>query len=501
VNPTPPARASRRDLIAGVSVGLVLIPQSMAYAELAGLPAQHGLYAAAFAPLAMAPLASSPYLQTGPGALTCLLTLGALVPLAPAGSPRFVALAALLALVVGIIRALVGLLRAGPIAYLLSRPVMDGFTTGAGILILSTQIPGALGVGGLYGRTLEGAWEALAHPGDWHRGALALTGLTLVLMLGARRRHPRFPGVLVAVVAGIVATDWLGYTGPTLGAIPARFPRPDLALPWGSLHLLLIPGGVIALAGFAEVTSISRTFAAIDRQVWNPSREFVAQGAANLASCLVSGMPVGGSFARSGLNRLAGARSRWSGAFAGLTVLAFLPAATLLSALPRAVLSGIVIASVVSLVRFRPLLRLFRFAQLQGIAGVSTLILTLALAPHVEWAVIAGVGMALGIHYWRESQVRVRVQQVGPTVVLRPSGVLWFGSAPSLESAITEAVSAHDDIERVELDLTGVGRVDYSGAEMLRTVRREVLSAGLSWGLTHVPAHARRVLEGVLGPI
>ncbi len=306
------------DLIAGLSVALILIPQSLALADLAGLPAYHGLYAAVLPLLVAAFFVSSPYLQTGPVAITSLLTFGALSSMALAKSPDFVALAALLAIVVGLARVGLGLARAGFLAHFMSHAVLVGFTTGAAILIIASQLPTALGAQPPAGKLLVQAWWALAHPGSWELASIALGGLTIVLVLGGRRLHALFPGVLVAVAIGLAFSLLTGYTGPSVGAIPSGLPPFTLDLPWRALPALLVPGGVIALVGFAEPAAIARTFAAQDRQRWSPDREFISQGMANLAAGVSGGFPVGGSFGRSFVTRLAGGKTRWSGAITGL---------------------------------------------------------------------------------------------------------------------------------------------------------------------------------------
>ncbi|MBT8477976.1 MAG: sodium-independent anion transporter, partial [Gemmatimonadetes bacterium] len=397
---------STRDIVAGISVALVLVPQSMAYADLAGLPAHYGLYAAALPPIVAAFFASSPYLQTGPVALTSLLTLGALSVLATPGSQTYIALAALLALVVGVARIIVGVVKEGRISYLMSRPVLQGFTIAAALLIVGSQLPGALGVSPPIEGVIPRAWWALSHPGDWEAASVVLAVMTGLLILGGRRIHPLVPGVLVATLIGIGFSVLTGYSGPIVGAVPAGLPPLPRDVPWSQLPLLLIPGGVIALVGFAEAASISRTFAVMDRRPWDPNREFISQGVANVAAALSSGFPVGGSFSRSSLNHLAGARSRWSGAVTGLAVLLFLPLAGILAPLPRAVLSGIVIAAVLGLIRLPALASLWRLSKPQALAAWTTFALTLILAPRIELAVVIGILLSLGIHAWREMKVR-----------------------------------------------------------------------------------------------
>ena len=228
-----------RDLVAGLSVALVAIPQGMAYAELAGLPSHHGLYAVALPLVAAAFFASSPYLQTGPVATTALLTFGALVPLAEPGSAEFIALAALLAVVVGVARTLVGLLRTGWISYLLSRPVLEGFMSGAAVLILASQLPGAVGAEALEGGILSNAFWTLSHPADWELASLALSAGTVAVILGARRVHRRIPGVLIAGGAAMLFSNLTDYQGALVGSVPAGLPPLTFALPWARLPTLV----------------------------------------------------------------------------------------------------------------------------------------------------------------------------------------------------------------------------------------------------------------------
>lgn len=479
-------------------MALVLIPQAMAYADLAGLPAHIGLYAAALPPIAAAFFASSPYLQTGPVALTALLTLGALSPLAPAGSAGYVGLAAFLALVVGVVRIAVGLIREGRISYLMSRPVLLGFTVAAAILVIATQLPGALGVAPPVEGVVPRAWWSLTHPAAWEPASLVLAVLTAVLVLGGRRLHPLVPGVLIATVVGLGYSVATGYTGPTVGSVPAGLPPVSLDFPWSRLPALVVPGVVIALVGFADAASIARTFAAMDRRPWNPDREFIGQGVANVAAAVTGGFPVGGSFGRSSLNRLSGARSRWSGAVTGITVFLFLPVAGLVAPLPRAVLAGIVIAAVAGLVRFPPLTGLWRLSKPQALAAWATFGLTILLAPRIDLAVLIGILLALGIHAWREMRVRCDSWLEEATLHLSPRGVLWFGSAPQMQQSFMRELAAGREIDRIVLHLGSLGRIDLSGALMLKEFREEMAAGGIAVELRGIPYHARRVLHRTL---
>jgi SulP family sulfate permease len=488
------------DLIAGLSVALILIPQSLALADLAGLPAYHGLYAAVLPLLVAAFFVSSPYLQTGPVAITSLLTFGALSSMALAKSPDFVALAALLAIVVGLARVGLGLARAGFLAHFMSHAVLVGFTTGAAILIIASQLPTALGAPAPAGKLLVRAWWALSYPGSWELASIALGGLTIVLVLGGRRLHALFPGVLVAVAIGLAFSLLTGYTGPSVGAIPSGLPPFTLDLPWRALPALLVPGGVIALVGFAEPAAIARTFAAQDRQRWSPDREFISQGMANLAAGVSGGFPVGGSFGRSFVTRLAGGKTRWSGAITGLAVLAFLPVAGVLAALPRAILGAIIIAAVVKLVQLASLAGIWRFSKPQALIAWLTFAATLVLAPRIDYAVLFGIALSVVVHLWRELLVTVRARFDDDTLTLEPMGVLFFASAPPLDDALIEQLAQHPEASRLVIDLKRLGRIDYTGALAIKSVADEARQAGMEVEIADVPTQSRRLLTRVLGP-
>lgn len=495
----PRDRPRLGDIVAGVSVALVLIPQSLAYAELAGLPAHHGLYAAAVPTIVAALFASSRYLQTGPGAMTSLLTLGVLTTMAPAGNEAFATLAALLALTVGLARIVVGTVKAGWVVYLMSQPVLMGFTSAAALLIIGSQIPTALGIG----VQSQGVWgplvEAMGRLDQVQMSSVFLSALTIVLVLSSRFVHRLFPGVLVAAVIGIVWGSLGGYRGPMVGPIPSTVPPLSFHLPWSRLPSLLIPGIVIALVGFAEVASISRAFAAQDREEWNPDKEFISQGAANLAAAVFGGFPVGGSFSRSAITRLTGGATRWSGAVTGLTVVAFLPVAGIIAHLPKAVLAGIIIGAVTNLARVDQLVRLVSRTWFQaGIAWI-TFALTLALSPRVDLAVLVGITLSILVHLYRESHVEVRADYAAGTVRLTPLGVLYFGSAPRLDLTFMHELAEHPDADRIIVDLGSLGRIDYTGALSLQKLVENAEGAGLDVRFADIPPQARGILTRVFG--
>ena len=203
--------------------------------------------------------------------------------------------------------------------------------------------------------------------------------------------------------------------------------------------------------------------------------------------------PIGGSLGRSALNRMAGARTRWSGAFTGLVVLAALPLMFLVEPLPRAVLGAIVAVVVFKLIRLVAIARLWAISPLQMLIAAGTLLATLATAPRIERGVLIGVALSVVTHLYREMDLSLVAVGDGNRVVVAPRGVLWFGTAHKLEGIVVNAIAAHDDVEALEIDLTGIGRLDYTGAEELRSLCSDIETGGVVVSIVGVPPHAQRI--------
>jgi SulP family sulfate permease len=492
----------RGDMVAGISVAAIAIPQSLAYAEIAGMPVHIGLYAAAIPPIVAAFFASSRYLQTGPVAMTGLLTFGALSSVQTPGTPGWVEAGILLALVVGVVRVLLGLLNAGVLAYLMSQPVLLGFSSAAAILIVASQVEVVLGLeqtsGPLLGRAVSGL---CLRPADWNPTAILVATIAATAVVLGKRVHRLFPAILIVVVAAVLVNRVFELNVETVGTIPEGLPKLGFQLPWNSITSLLIPGIVIAVVGFAEPAAIARTLAAQDRQAWNPDREFLSQGVANIGSALVGSFPVGGSFSRSAVAKLAGAQTRFTGLVGGIIVFAFLPFASLLEALPRAVLGAIVIVATVRLIRLRALFRMIRITWGQSFVAWATFCATLIFSPRVDLGLIVGVVLAVAIHLRRESKLRLESELKDGTLQLIPSGVLYFGSAPGLSQVLIDQLAVHDNdsIDRVIVNLSELGRVDYTGVLELKAFFDDCEAAGLKAGFSEVPEHAVGSLRRALG--
>jgi SulP family sulfate permease len=488
------------DVVGGVSMAFLLVPQALAYARLAGMPPYAGLYAAALPPLAAAFFVSSPYLQTGPTAVTSILVAGGLAGVAAVPeSAEYVLLASLLALIVGIIRLAIGLLKGGQIVYLMSEPVLRGFLAGAALLIVLSQLPDVLGLvapptQSAIGRSI---WM-LRSFASWDPETILMGAATLTVAVVSTRLHPLVPGVLLAAVAGIGYSVVSGFQGRVVGEVPVAIPRFALGFPWGQLPLLVLPGVVIALMGFSEAATIARTYAARERRPWDPDRDFISQGIGNIAAAVSGGFPVGGSFSRSALAHMLGVRTRWSGAITALALLAFVPFAWVLAPLPLAVLGAIVIAAVARLVRLGPILDLWRLSRPQFFVAAGTFLLTVLLSPRIDEAVLLGILLAIGVHLWREFQVRITAWTEGGALHVRPEGVLWFGSAQMLERQVLQHISESPDAYRLVLHMERIGRVDLTASLVLAKLIGDARAAGMEAEVIAIHPLTAKALHRVL---
>lgn len=252
---------------------------------------------------------------------------------------------------------------------------------------------------------------------------------------------------------------------------------------------------MIAVIGSAEAVAISRRYAAQDRHRWEPDRELLGQGLANLAAGFASGYPTGGSLSRSALNRAAGATSRWSGAITGALVLCALPVADVLAPLPRSVLVGLVVAATLPLLDLRVFSRHWKMSPLQTSVAIATFLATLAFARQIERGVLVGVGLAVAVHLWRELRIDLPAQLDATVLHLWPQGVLYYGSAPALQDRIVNVLAQYPQASEVVVHLSGLGRIDLSG---MTAVRSLLDSFDIPVSITDVPAHGRRLSARLL---
>lgn len=493
----------RADAIAGITVALVLIPQSMAYAQLAGLPPRFGLYAAFWPPIVAALFGSSRQLSTGPVAVVSLMTAAALEPLAVAGSEGFLAYAILLAMLVGLFQLCLGLLRLGVLVDLLSHPVVLGFTNAGALIIASSQLDKFFGVSVEKGvQHYETIWNTLVVAVEHSHGfTLAMGLLALAIMIGLMKFAPRVPAVLVAVVVTTLlswVTDFHGAGGGIVGAIPAGLPPFGVPVFDGDIIGQLFSSAVvIALIGFMEAISIAKAMAARSRHRLDANQELIGQGLSNIASGLFSGYPVSGSFSRSAININAGAVSGFSSVIAGLAVGATLLWLTpLLYHLPQVTLAAVIVMAVVRLIQIAPMIHIWKVQRHDGIVALTTFVLTLLLAPHIDYGILAGVGLSLVLFLLRTMRPRLAVLSRYPDGTLRDvaiydlptseyisvirfDGALYFANAGYFENQVLEVEAANPKLRFLIIDGGGISQIDATGEEVLRHLVRRLHDAGI----------------------
>lgn len=485
------AASVRGDVIAGITVALVMVPQSLAYAQLGSLPPHVGLYAALLPAVVGALFGSCGQLSTGPVALTSLLTGASLLPLASPDSPRFLALAVLLALMSGLIQLALGALRLGWLLNLLSHPVLMGFLNAAALVICLSQLPPLLGLSlPQSGRFLADIAAAFSPP-HLPQLAPALFGIgALAALLVLRRAAPRLPGVLVVVAAATALSAWSGFAasgGPVVGAVPSGLPA--FALPsfdFPAIVTLLPTAFVIALVSFMEAASSAKVIAGRTRQAWDQNQELIGQGLAKLAAAFTGGLPVSSSFSRAALNYAAGARSGLSSLVsAAVVLLTLLYLTPLLWHLPKPALAAVILLAVANLLDFGALRRAWRTQRDDGLAGLITFFATLAFAPNIQNGILTGLLLSLALMVYRSMSPRVALLGLHPDgtyrdlerfglshphpqlVILRFDSPLTFVTAATFEDAMLRAARAQPDVRAVVVSAAGINAIDATGLHVL----------------------------------
>ncbi|MFZ8965085.1 MAG: SulP family inorganic anion transporter [Steroidobacteraceae bacterium] len=511
------------DLNAAVIVTIMLIPQSLAYAMLAGLPPEIGLYASILPLVAYALFGTSRTLAVGPVAVVSLMTLTAAGRVAEPGSQAFIEAAIALATLSGGILLLMGLLRLGFIANLLSHPVISGFITASGILIAVGQLKSLLGISASGDTLALLALSLVQHLPDVHLPTLAIglpalaflfwvrKGLKPLLMqLGLPNRPAELiarAGPIMAVAAStaaVVAFDLDAAGVRVVGAVPQSLP--PLGLPGFDAELwqsLLIPALLISTIGFVESVSVAQTLAAKRRQRIQPDQELIGLGAANLASAASGAYPVTGGFARSVVNFDAGAETPAAGAFTAVGIsLAALFLTPFLARLPVATLAATIIVAVLTLVDLKTPVRVWRYSRADFSAMAATILLTLTVS--VEAGVTAGVVLSLALFLWRASRPHVAVVgQVPGTehfrnilrhqvitypniLTLRIDDSLTYLNMRWVEEFLIEELAEHPELEHVVLMCSAVNAIDASALESLEAINQRLVDGGIQLHLSEV---------------
>ncbi|WP_221796104.1 SulP family inorganic anion transporter [Oceanobacter mangrovi] len=492
----------RADLVAGLTGAVMVLPQGVAYALIAGMPAQYGLYGAMVIAALAALFGCSRHMVTGPAAALSIMLLSVLAPLATPGSAQFIEMTLLLTLLAGLIQLGLGLLRAGNLVSYISHTVVVGFTSGAAILIASSQLGHALGLERLAAGSLFEQWQQLLAElplTDWR--SLLIAVATMLATLACKRWVKRIPSMLAGMLAGSLLCWWLDGSQQgvaMVGEISSSWPV--WHLPQWSLETLalLLPGALtVALLGLVEAAAISRSIAIRSGQRIDANQEFIGQGLANTVGSLFSCFAGSGSFTRSGLNYDAGARSPLavvSSAVFLLLILLLWPDIT--RWLPLPAMAGGILLIAWNLFDLQQIRHLRQSDRREWLVFVITLLATLTI--RLEFAVLLGVVVSLLLHLdktARPNVVEVAPLQAGsaelrnaarlglalcPAIrILRIDGPLFFGSADHVQQAIQRCCNQYPNTRQLLLSCTGVNHIDLAGSDMLQQQAERLQQQGI----------------------
>lgn len=481
----------RPDLVAGLTVAVILIPQAIAYALIAELPPQIGLYAAIIASIVAGLWGSSNQLNTGPANAISLLVLSALLPIATPGSPEFLIIAGLLAVLVGVICVLMGLARLGVLVNFVSESVIIGFTAGAGLLISVNQVRHLLRLNVTSSPELA---ETLGQIGiqlpETHWPSVILGLSTIFALIIIRRINPKIPSaLLIMVLAGIlVAAFDLGNQGiKSVGEIPQSLPSLNkiLDIPPGLISQLSSKALAITALTLVETMSVARSIASQTRQRLDSNQEFIGQGLANIASGLFSGYPIGGSFVRSFVNFQSGARTSISNVFAGLIVLfVLLTIGGYAGFIPLPALAGVLILTAISLINKDEILRIWHGPQGDRLIMIATFLATLLIP--IEYAVLIGILLSVGYYLLQTSTPQIRSvlpdsnyeflypdiggDQCPQLSIVEIMGDLYFGAVHHIEEYLLDNLKHNPDQRFLLLRMNSVDIADISGIHALESI-------------------------------
>ncbi len=525
-------KALSGDMLAAVIVTIMLIPQSLAYALLAGLPPEAGLYASIAPIILYAIFGTSRALAVGPVAVVSLMTAVAIGNIAEQGTMGYALAALTLAGLSGVILLVMGLLRLGFLANFLSHPVIAGFITASGILIATSQVKHILGISAGGDTLPEMVWSLAEHltATNWITATIGITATAFLFwvrkslkpLLRRAGLGPRAAdmltkaGPVLAVVVTTLAVWGLNLADQgvkIVGAVPTGLP--PLTLPSFSsdlISLLLLPALLISLIGFVESVSVAQTLAAKKRQRIDPDQELIGLGAANIAAALTGGYPVTGGFARSVVNFDAGAETPAAGIFTAVGLaIAAIALTPLIFFLPTATLAATIIVAVLSLVDFSILKRSWSYSRADFTAVAATILLTLGLG--VETGVSAGVLLSIALHLYTTS--RPHIAEVGlvpgtqhfrninrhdvltePSLLtIRIDESLYFANARFLEDFIADRVATGCPIRNVVLMCSAINEIDLSALESLESINHRLGTTGIKLHLSEVKGPVMDRLE------
>ena len=506
-----------RDAIAGVIVVCLLVPEGMAYAQIAGMPPQTAFYVAPPALLLYAIFASSRKLVVVVSATQAALSAGAVAALATAGTPHYEELTAALALLVGAITVVAGLLRLGVVARFFSPSVLVGFVSGLALVIAIKQVPKILGIEAGSGDFWERLWDILVHLDDVHRPTLVVGLATIAVMLLVERFAHRLPAAMVALVFGIVAShvfDLAARGVEVIEEIPSGLAAPQIPdVTLTDLSLLFAAAVGIALVNFAEGNSMAREFARRDEVKLDADQELIGLGAANVGAGLFQGFTIGASLSKSSAAYAAGMQTQMAGIVAaGLTVIVALFLTGLFEGLPEATLGGIVIVAVSGMVKTQRLRELYALRRTDFVLAVVALLAVLSL--ETLTALVFAVLLSIVLLVIRAARAPLRrlgelpggayvelethpdAREHSTTLVFRPDAELFFANAEAVVEGVYVAATEHEPPARaIVVDLELTGDLDVPAAEALGQLAGRLAEAGIALALARIHGPAIDLLE------
>ena len=524
--------ALTNDMVAALIVTIMLIPQSLAYALLAGLPPEAGLYASIAPILFYAIFGTSRALAVGPVAVVSLMTAAALGKILDQGTAGYAVAALSLAFLSGSILLAMGVFRLGFVANFLSHPVIAGFITASGVLIATSQLKHILGIKGEGENLIDMVHGLITHISEVNFITLTIGVLATAFLFWVRKGLKPFlrklgvVGTLADVltkagpVAGVVVTTlavWLFGLADKGVAIVGAVPQslPPLTMPSFSPELLkqlLLPAFLISIIGFVESISVAQTLAAKKRQRIDPDQELIGLGTANLGAAFTGGFPVTGGFSRSVVNFDAGAETPAAGAYTAVGLaIAAVALTPLIYFLPKATLAATIIVAVLSLVDFSILKRSWAYSKADFAGVLATIVLTLAMG--VEIGVSAGVGLSILLHLYKSSKphiaevglvsgtehfrniLRHKVETTPSVVNLRVDESLYFANARFLEDKIYDRVARDKGVRHVVLQCCAINEIDLSALESLETINSRLSEMDVKLHLSEVKGPVMDVLK------
>jgi len=519
--------AMKADLIAGLTVSLLVIPQALAYAQLAGVPAYYGLYAALLPTIIGSLFGSSALLSTGPVALTALLTAASIAQLGPQGGEQYISYAILLALIAGVFQLTFGLLRMGAILNFLSYPVLMGFINAAAIIIGLSQLPALLGLPLTQtSHFMLDIWQVMLRLDTLHPASLLFGAAALTLLFTFKKQAPRLPGVLITVVLLTLTSELAGFEqmgGVVVGDIPQGLPA--FAVPhidWDTAIKLLPAGFIIALISFMEAMSSCKIIAIKTRKPWDENQELIGQGLAKIAGAFSQTIPVSGSFSRSALNLSVQAQTGLSSIFSALFVLlALLFFTPLLHHLPKPVLAAIIITALANLIDFGSIVKAWRARRDDGVAAVVTFVATIAFAPGIQTGILCGIALSVALLLYRRMRPRAVVVGMHADGTLRDAAYfqldaphpkmrvlrfdrsLFFVNASYFEDAVIALARDHPELRYILVAGGGINEIDASGIEVLGNLSTRLKAGGITLGLSGIKRQVMSVMTqtGLTGHI